>query len=408
MMYRLIILTGPDTGQRVTIESKPMVIGRDPDCAIRVADEEVARKHAVIEHKPDGVFIRDLGSMNRILVNHHEVREQRLKHGDTIELGLTRFLVQAIVQADVTDEARTIKRARKTILNSVAAAFLILLGVLASIWILIQREEKTAENESAEILPQEPIETQTLTHLSEPTPPPPAAPIPPLVTAIVETGKQETADLRESLQPVSDELRLVREDIANLRETMKSLTVQPTPPPSAPVTNSLTPESAEVIATPVTGLRVVKLASVEHKKLPANDEFDERRMLNIGLAPEVLPAEIDPSAVHVEVAFFDEDPSNHIHQTHVITPKEPLTLDGPWEEKEQKIVTATYMVPAGFRNTEAGGPGKYYGYRVRIFYHDELQDADARPKTLLDYMTNSASIDETHPPETPAPGAGST
>jgi pSer/pThr/pTyr-binding forkhead associated (FHA) protein len=56
MMYRLIILTGPSTGLRVTIESKPMMIGRDPDCAIRVADEEVAKKHAVLEHKPDGIY----------------------------------------------------------------------------------------------------------------------------------------------------------------------------------------------------------------------------------------------------------------------------------------------------------------------------------------------------------------
>jgi pSer/pThr/pTyr-binding forkhead associated (FHA) protein len=131
MMYRLIILTGPSTGLRVTIETKPMVIGRDADCAIRVADEEVAKKHAVIEHRPDGIYIRDLGSMNRILVNQHEVRETRLKHGDVIELGLTRFLVQALVQADVTDEKDMGKHVRKVALVSAAVALMVLVGVVA-------------------------------------------------------------------------------------------------------------------------------------------------------------------------------------------------------------------------------------------------------------------------------------
>ena len=133
MMYRLIILTGPSTGLRITIESNPMVIGRDPDCAVRVEDPEVSRKHAVIEHRPDGIYIRDLGSMNRILVNKREVRETRLKHGDTIEVGLTRFLVQALVQADVTDEERIEQHARKMTWAPVAGAILLLALVVGGV-----------------------------------------------------------------------------------------------------------------------------------------------------------------------------------------------------------------------------------------------------------------------------------
>ena len=392
MMYRLIILTGPSTGLRVTIESKPMVIGRDPDCAIRVADEEVARKHAVLEHKPDGIYIRDLGSMNRILVNQHEVREMRLKHGDVIELGLTRFLVQALVQADVTDEEHMGKRARKVALASVAAAFLALLVAAGFVGTLIRKADKPVAADLPPLQAVEiPVDVET------------AAPV---ATVSVETGKQETTGLRESLQPVSDELRLVREDLADLRATMRNMSVQPAPPLPAPAAAPLQQVKGKQTWAPASGLRMIRIASVDQQKFPASDEFDEMRMLNIGLTSEVPPEEIDPSAVHVEVSFFDEGVSNLVSLTRVIAPKEPLTPDGAWGQEDQKIVTATYMVPAGFRKSEAGEAGRYYGYRIRVFYHNELQDADARPKALLDGVSDGVS-GTTNQPEPDAAGTGS-
>ena len=127
------------------------------------------------------------------------------------------------------------------------------------------------------------------------------------------------------------------------------------------------------------------------------------RMLNIGLAAEAPPAEIDAGAVHVEVSFFDEDPaSNQVALTKAIVPTEPLSVDGTWGDEEQKIVTATYVVPPGFRKKEAGGAKKYYGYRIRVFYHNELQDADARPKALLERTTGAT----TNPPKPVVSGAG--
>ena len=391
-MYRLIILTGPSTGLRVTIESNPMVIGRDPDCAIRIADEEVAKKHAVLEHKPDGVYLRDLGSMNRILVNQHEVRETRLKHGDVIELGLTRFLVQAIVQADVADEEHLEKRARKAVLASVAGAFLVLIAVAAGVGILIKKADRTSNAALSEW--RIPTEEVSFVETVMPTSPP----VP------VESKGVEPAGIRESLQPVSDELRLVREDLADLRATVKTLAVQPAPP--VPVAVSLQPEKDKPEGAPSSALRMIKIVSVEQQKFPASDEFDEMRMLNIGLSSESPSAKIDSSAVQVEVSFFDEGSSNQIAPTRVIAPKEPLTPDGGWGPEEQKIVTAIYMVPRGFRKSEPDGAKKYYGYRIRVFYRHELQDADARPQALLNGMTGVVSA-ATNQPEPATAGAGS-
>ena len=289
MMYRLIILTGPSAGLRVTIESNPMVIGRDPDCAIRVADEEVAKKHAVLEHKPEGVYIRDLGSMNRILVNQHEVHETRLKHGDTIELGFTRFLVQAIVQADVTDEEYMDKRARKVAIASVAGAFLVLIAVVVGVGTLIKKADQASNVTLSESLA--PTENVSSVETVMPTSTP----------DVVEAKGAEPAGIRESLQPVSDELRLVREDLADLRATMKTLSVQPVSPPPAPAAAPLHPEKDKPLWRPSAALRMIKIASVEQQKFPASDEFDEMRMLNIGLSSESPSEEIDPSAVRVEV-----------------------------------------------------------------------------------------------------------
>ena len=54
MIYRLIVLTGPLTGQRITIEQSPMTLGRDADCTVPLPDPEAALKHAVIEHRAEG------------------------------------------------------------------------------------------------------------------------------------------------------------------------------------------------------------------------------------------------------------------------------------------------------------------------------------------------------------------
>lgn len=110
MIYRLIILNGARRGERVTLDPEPMVIGRAQGSAIQFNDPEIALSHAEIFHHAGGLSIRDLGSMNRLLINNREVHEAQLKHGDVVEVGHTRFLVQAYVQAEIqngsSDEER--------------------------------------------------------------------------------------------------------------------------------------------------------------------------------------------------------------------------------------------------------------------------------------------------------------
>jgi predicted component of type VI protein secretion system len=123
MVYRLIMLSGPMQGQRLSVERQPMTVGRGADCALVIPDEEMALQHAVLEHRVDGLYVRDLGAMGRILVNGREVHEQRLRHGDEVEMGRTRFLVQALVRADVS---RARRRASWREAGRLAGAFVVL------------------------------------------------------------------------------------------------------------------------------------------------------------------------------------------------------------------------------------------------------------------------------------------
>jgi hypothetical protein len=101
-MFRLIFLNGKMKGRRIAVQQGSVTIGRDPASHIDLAyDDEVSRNHAVIEHRSDGVYIRDLGAMNRTEVNGKQVAEARLKHGDKLEIGRTQFEFQDIEETTV-------------------------------------------------------------------------------------------------------------------------------------------------------------------------------------------------------------------------------------------------------------------------------------------------------------------
>lgn len=82
----------PD-GRRVALGSKPLSIGRMPDCGLTLADPNVSRYHAEI-HPLDGADARyeiaDLGSTNGTRINGIPVNgPQGLRNGDQITLGAT-------------------------------------------------------------------------------------------------------------------------------------------------------------------------------------------------------------------------------------------------------------------------------------------------------------------------------
>jgi hypothetical protein len=78
----------PD-GRRVPLGEQPLVIGRNNDCGVVVADARASRQHAEIQAQGNGFVVHDLDSMNGTLVNGTAIRQHPLADGDEIRLGNT-------------------------------------------------------------------------------------------------------------------------------------------------------------------------------------------------------------------------------------------------------------------------------------------------------------------------------
>ena len=86
-------------------------LGRDPSCDLAFdpnVERMVSRRHAEIEVRADGVWIKDLGSANRTRLNDQLLQgEARLKDGDRLELGPEGPLI--LVRLPSSEEAPWVK-----------------------------------------------------------------------------------------------------------------------------------------------------------------------------------------------------------------------------------------------------------------------------------------------------------
>mgnify|MGYP003604268335 CR=1 FL=1 len=419
-----------------------MVLGRSAECTVVVPDVEMARQHAVIEQKDEELYIRDLGSMNRILVNKREVRETRLKHGDEIELGRTRLVVQALVQAEVEGSPTAHRRRYRT---AWAVAATLLLGIMLVLSARYVPHDRAPEPEAPPIpvvaatgtvpadrptAPAAPAQTPTNTELSglrddilaiqatvknlaarpapEPTPAPAPPPAPSLprdeVEALFEAaqaahagGKLPEADAllarTQQLNPdflaAYEERAAVLEKMGRrgesaaqwsevLRRSIESPLYQRAVAERIRLSEAAAPEPAP--DTPV-----LKIAQVQQNRFQAAEDYEEMRILNIALTPATPGLRMDREAVQVEVLFYDRDPaSGAVEPTQARVSQEATDPTAAWGRETEKVLSATYMVPRGLRTQQMseGRPRIFHGYRVRVFYRGRLQDECAVPKTL--------------------------
>jgi anti-anti-sigma factor len=93
---RLIVQDGRSSGKAVTIKGARFVIGRGPDCNLRVRSATVSRSHATIERRGNRLFLRDLASTNGTILNGRAFRnrEAEIRDGDTIRVGKFSFTLR--------------------------------------------------------------------------------------------------------------------------------------------------------------------------------------------------------------------------------------------------------------------------------------------------------------------------
>jgi serine/threonine protein kinase len=92
--------------------------------------------------------------------------------------------------------------------------------------------------------------------------------------------------------------------------------------------------------------------------------------------------EVDHTKVKIQVFFYDTVDSKEIVLTDAHVSYEWLTPKHDWKATNPEVLAVTYLRPKTKSKTQAGGK-KYFGYIVRIYYHDQLQAVRADPTRLL-------------------------
>jgi pSer/pThr/pTyr-binding forkhead associated (FHA) protein len=94
----LIVQRGSNAGSRYLLNTDVVTAGRHQSADIFLDDISVSRKHVTFTRTPDGIVLKDLGSLNGTYVNRDLVDECLLKHGDEVQIGKFRLVFFASAQ----------------------------------------------------------------------------------------------------------------------------------------------------------------------------------------------------------------------------------------------------------------------------------------------------------------------
>ena len=89
------VLENARTGERISLDYRNMMVGRETHCDICIPDGSVSRNHARLEMDDMGNWsIEDLGSTNGTKVNGRPISRSKLRFGDQITFGTTVMIFQ--------------------------------------------------------------------------------------------------------------------------------------------------------------------------------------------------------------------------------------------------------------------------------------------------------------------------
>jgi predicted component of type VI protein secretion system len=91
MPAQLVALTD---GQNILVDKSILLIGRHPECDIQIDSRKISRRHCCVAQVSGYLVVRDLGSTNGIRINGVRVLEGRLRDGDEVTIGNSRFKVR--------------------------------------------------------------------------------------------------------------------------------------------------------------------------------------------------------------------------------------------------------------------------------------------------------------------------
>jgi pSer/pThr/pTyr-binding forkhead associated (FHA) protein len=93
MPARLVPLTA-GSAPTIVLQRPVVLIGRHPECDVRIDLPQVSRRHCCIALAYDRLLIRDLGSRNGVRVNGRLIEECSLRQGDEVAIGQIIFRLE--------------------------------------------------------------------------------------------------------------------------------------------------------------------------------------------------------------------------------------------------------------------------------------------------------------------------
>ena len=81
---------------RIRLDRVLVVVGRHPDCDVRLDSPRVSRWHCCLSEVDGEVWVRDLGSTNGTWIDGRRVRSGSLRTGDVLAIAHHRYRVEEV------------------------------------------------------------------------------------------------------------------------------------------------------------------------------------------------------------------------------------------------------------------------------------------------------------------------
>jgi pSer/pThr/pTyr-binding forkhead associated (FHA) protein len=89
------ILLAQSTGPDILVAGGVVMVGRHPDCDVRLNSVRVSRRHCILAEQRGDVVVRDLGSTNGTWINGRRVVSGRIHLGDELWIAHVRYYLGA-------------------------------------------------------------------------------------------------------------------------------------------------------------------------------------------------------------------------------------------------------------------------------------------------------------------------
>lgn len=106
--FELLVTEGPLVGNRFLVDAKGVRLGRSSSCEIAISeDRSLSRNHCLFEMRDGALWVTDLVSANGTVVNDVPLTSdpRKLSHGDRVQAGDTRLVVQESASEDASPKA---------------------------------------------------------------------------------------------------------------------------------------------------------------------------------------------------------------------------------------------------------------------------------------------------------------